>query len=86
MTPPTTTKEVLMPHDRVIVQYRGMLKQWEQKGWRLDHEALNAIKAKGDAITAIPCPARKDSKGWVLDPAPVFEALPEAEPIREAAE
>jgi hypothetical protein len=70
----------------VVVQYRGKLKEWEQKGWRLDHEAINALTAKGDVITAIPCPYRRDSKAWVLDPAPVFEALPEAEPVREAAE
>lgn len=86
LTPPTTTKEVMMPHDRVLVQYRSKLKEWEQNGWRLDHESLNAIKAKGDAITAVPCPSRRESKGWVLDPAPTYEALPEATPIREAAE
>ena len=86
MTPPSTTKELLMPHDRVVIQYRGKLKEWEQKGWRLDYQQLNEIKAQADVITAIPCPGRRQAKGWVLDPAPVYDALPEAEPIREAAE
>ncbi|MFL2770416.1 MAG: Rieske 2Fe-2S domain-containing protein [Rhodospirillaceae bacterium] len=86
MTPPSTNKELLMPHDRVVVQYRGMLKEWEQRGWRLDYESLNQLKAKGDLVTAIPCPSRRNTKGWVLDPAPVYTPLPKAEPVREAAE
>ena len=86
MTPPSTTKELLMPHDRVVVQYRSKLKEWEQKGWRIDYESLDIIKAKGEAITAIPCPSRRNVKGWVLDPAPLYDGLPEAEPILEAAE
>ena len=86
LTPPTMTKEVLMPHDSVVVQYRGKLKEWMEKGWRLDHMALNDLSDKGDVITAIPCPYRRETKAWALDPAPVFDALPEAELIREAAE
>jgi phenylpropionate dioxygenase-like ring-hydroxylating dioxygenase large terminal subunit len=86
LTPPTTTKEVMMPHDRVLVQYRGKLKEWDEKGWRLNHEELNAMSGRGNVVTAIPCPARRDSKAWVLDPAPVYQGLGEPEPVREAAE
>lgn len=86
LTPPTTTKEVMMPHDRVLIQYRGKLKEWDEKGWRLNHEELNAMFAKGNVVTAIPCPHRRDSKAWVLDKAPTYAPLPEADPVREAAE
>ena len=86
LTPPTTTKEVMMPHDRVIIQYRAKLKEWEEKGWRLDHGQLNELRAQGDVVTAIPCPSRRTGKGWVLDPAPTYAALPEPDSFQKAAE
>ena len=85
MTPPSTAKELLMPHDRVILQYRGILKDFENKGWRLDYEAINTMRAKADMVTAIPCPGRHETKGWVLDPAPLMPSVTD-EPVRQAAE
>lgn len=70
-TPPTTTKELLMPADKVIFLYREKLKEWEQKGWRIDTDALDAARQRGDVEYAIPSPARRQSKGWVLDPVPL---------------
>ncbi len=71
LTPPTTAKELLMPADKVIFLYREKLKEWEQKGWRIDTDALNAARARGDVEYAIPSPARRQTKGWVLDPVPL---------------
>lgn len=71
LTPPSTAKELLMPADKVIFLYREKLKEWEQKGWRIDVDALNAARQRGDVEYAIPSPARRQSKGWVLDPVPL---------------
>ena len=70
LTPPTRSKELMMPADKVILQYRDKLDEWEAKGWKLDMEALKAAQAKGDAVFAIPCPARRETNAWVLDEAP----------------
>lgn len=71
-TPDCTTKEFLTPADRPIVRYREFLQEWEDKGWRID---LDEFRAKrGDVAFAIPSPARKDQKGWVLDPIPLRPA------------
>ncbi len=70
LTPPTRSKELMMPADRVILQYRDKLDEFEARGWRVDMEAIKAAKAKGDVVFAIPCPARRDTNAWVLDEAP----------------
>lgn len=68
-TPETSTKEVLVVGDEGIGQYRKRLDEWEQRGWRLD---LNALRANaGDVAWAIPSPARRESKNWVLDAVPL---------------
>jgi len=71
-TPNSNTKEILMPADQVIVRYREWLKSWENKGWRID---VSAMKAKrGDVAFAIPCPERRTSGNWVLDPIPLVKS------------
>lgn len=68
-TPESSVKEVLVVGDEGIGQYRRHLAEWEGLGWRLD---LGALKANaGDIAYAIPCPARRTEKNWVLDAAPV---------------
>jgi hypothetical protein len=85
LTPPSRTKELLMPHDKVIIQYRDMLDSFEHRGWKIDLDAVNAAHAKGDVIHAIPSPARRIDKGWVLDPVPLVP--PKAQqPLAQAAE
>jgi phenylpropionate dioxygenase-like ring-hydroxylating dioxygenase large terminal subunit len=70
LTPPSRAKELMMPADKCILQYRDKLDEWEAKGWRLDMEAIKAAQAKGDVIYAIPSPARRETNAWVLDEAP----------------
>jgi hypothetical protein len=70
LTPPSRSKELLMPADKVILQYRDKLDEFAARGWRLDMAALRAAKAKGDVIFAIPCPARRETHAWVLDEVP----------------
>jgi phenylpropionate dioxygenase-like ring-hydroxylating dioxygenase large terminal subunit len=71
LTPPSTAKELLMPHDKCIIQYRDKLKEFEHKGWRIDVEALKAAHERRDIIFAIPSPARRETKAWVLDSVPL---------------
>lgn len=68
-TPSTTTKELLVPADRPIVRYREFLDDWQERGWRIDLKKLREIR--GDEAVAIPCPDRKTSGNWVLDPVPL---------------
>lgn len=85
ITPPTRTKELLMPHDQVLLKYRDKLDNWTARGWRVDHEAINRSRAQGDVVYAIPCPARRQTKAWVLDAAPTVAPTPSA-PVAAAAE
>lgn len=72
ITPQSRTKELLMPADKVISLYRDKLDEWDRQGWRIDAEAVNRTRAKGDMVFAIPGPARREQKGWVLDPVPLI--------------
>jgi len=69
-TPETTTKELLVPSDRPVLRYREYLKDWEGKGWRIDLKKLAAMR--GDTAVAIPSPARRTTKGWILDEIPMI--------------
>jgi len=55
--------------DEIQIIYRNHLKQWQEKGWRIDTEAL-ANAYPGKDIYMVPSPARRVSKSWV------FKALP----------
>ena len=59
-----------MPADRCILQYRDKLDEFRRQGWKLDMPAVQAARARGDMIFAIPCPARRETRAWVLDEAP----------------
>ena len=72
LTPPTNTKELLMPHDKVIVQYREKLQEFSNRGWRIDTAAVRQSIERGDVIYAIPCPARRETRSWVLDAVPLI--------------
>lgn len=73
-TPPSRTKELMMPADRVILEYRDKLQEFENRGWRMDIAALRRAREQGDVIYAIPSPGRNEHKAWVLDPAPTLPA------------
>ena len=67
-TPQTRTKEILTPGDKSILRYRDFLEDWNARGWRLDANSLR--ENHGDVAYAIPCPDRRRSGNWVLDPVP----------------
>ena len=70
ITPDTMTKEVLVPADLIMGQYRKTMKGWESKGYKIDSETLDKNKHK--MAFSIPCPARKQEKNWVLDSIPLI--------------
>ena len=70
LTPPTNTKEFMTPADQCILMYREKLKEWENNGWRIDMDTVHAHQGK--VAYAIPSPARREEKGWVLDAVPLL--------------
>ena len=69
LTPPTNTKEFMVPADKCILMYREKLKEWDANGWRIDVDQVERDRLK--VAYAVPSPARRDSKGWVLDQIPL---------------
>lgn len=71
-TPENNTKEILLPADKCIASYREWLQSFEDKGWRIDLATLR--DKRGDVAFAVPCPERRTSGNWVLDPIPLVPA------------
>jgi phenylpropionate dioxygenase-like ring-hydroxylating dioxygenase large terminal subunit len=69
-TPDTLTRELMTPGDAAVVKYREHLQQWEDNGWRIDTKKM--AEDYGDVAYAIPCPARRESKNWVLETVPLL--------------
>jgi phenylpropionate dioxygenase-like ring-hydroxylating dioxygenase large terminal subunit len=70
-TPDNLVQEIMTPSDSTIVKFREWLKQWDAKGWRIDHKQMQTDD--GDIAYAIPSPARRNSAGWVLSSIPLIE-------------
>jgi phenylpropionate dioxygenase-like ring-hydroxylating dioxygenase large terminal subunit len=68
-TPDTLTKELMTPGDAAVVHFREHLSKWEANGWRIDMKQLEVDE--GDVAYAIPSPARRAEKNWVLDEIPL---------------
>jgi phenylpropionate dioxygenase-like ring-hydroxylating dioxygenase large terminal subunit len=71
VTPDSSTKELMTPSDKVILMYRDKLKEWDGRGWQIDFDRLERESKK--IAYAIPGPARREQKGWVLDPVPTVD-------------
>ena len=74
-TPDNMISEVMMPSDKAIVGYRNFIKQWDDRGWRIDTVALN--RDLHSKAYAIPSPRRRTEKGWVFDAVPLIAAKKE---------
>jgi phenylpropionate dioxygenase-like ring-hydroxylating dioxygenase large terminal subunit len=68
-TPPTNTREFMVPADEPILRYRAKLREFEARGWRIDMDSVARNRLK--AAYAIPGPERRTQKGWVLDAVPL---------------
>ena len=58
----------------LVAQYREKLDLFEAKGWRIDMQRLKQDQERGNVIYAIPSPARRETKGWVLEATPLVAA------------
>lgn len=83
VTPETRTKEFFTPADSPIAKFRDKLKQWENRGWRIDTDTM--YRNRRTVAYAIPCPARREQKGWVLDAVPLRPARQAVEGATDAA-
>ncbi len=68
-TPATPKEELLVRSDGAVIRYRECLKEWTEKGWRIDTKELQ--HQRGDRAFAVPSPARRDSKNWVQPTIPM---------------
>lgn len=70
VTPRSRNHEFFVPADLCIAHYRDLAHGWEKRGWRIDTEA---IERSGRRVAyAIPSPARRQTKAWVLDSVPLM--------------
>ena len=72
--PRTSARDLLTPSDYAVGRYRQWLAGWEARGWRIDTDRVR--KAGRHTAFAIPSPARRAKKGWVIDPVPLLPATP----------
>jgi len=82
LTPDTNTKEFMLPADKCILIYREALKEWQGKGWKIDTDTVAATEKR--VAYAIPSPARREQKGWVLDAIPLRAADEEGAKLKAA--
>ena len=79
VTPRSRNHEYFVPADLCVGRYRDLQKAWEDRGWRIDDEEVGR---NGKRVAyAIPSPARRKAKGWVLDTVPLLPG--ESAAVRE---
>jgi phenylpropionate dioxygenase-like ring-hydroxylating dioxygenase large terminal subunit len=71
-TPENNAHEFFVPADAPIAKYREKCRRWEALGWRIDTETVARNRKR--VAYAIPSPARRREKGWILDPVPLIPA------------
>ena len=72
LTPPTLTKEIFLPADLIIGEYRSSLEEYTKKGYKIDLQKMK--ETQHQTAYAIPSPARRKEKSWVLDPVPLIQS------------
>ena len=73
-TPRTNIRELLTESDEMVLRYRAHLREWEQRGWRLDRQKL--LSTDLDTAYAIPSPGRRETGNRVLEAAPCVNPRP----------
>ena len=74
LTPEDPRREFLTPSDAAIGKYRDKLRGWQDRGWRIDMDEVNRT-ARRQAY-AIPSPARREHRGWIIETVPLCPAQP----------
>ncbi len=82
ITPRKNTNEFLVPADKAVARYRDYCRNWEERGWRID---VQKFRSEYERVAyAIPSPARRQHKGWVLQAVPMLPAANAAAEARQA--
>ncbi|MDP7042189.1 MAG: aromatic ring-hydroxylating dioxygenase subunit alpha [Gammaproteobacteria bacterium] len=71
LSPGSNVNELLVPADKAIGRYREFCQEWEANGWRLDTKKIREDKDR--VAYAIPSPARREHKSWVLPSVPLLK-------------
>jgi hypothetical protein len=82
-SPARPSREFFVPADSCVGRYRKLLERWESWGWRIDDEEVKRNERR--VAYAIPCPGRRQHKGWVLDPVPLIPARQQAADADDSA-
>ena len=74
LDPPIPSREAIgefiVPADDILMHYRQRLKNYEERGWRLDLKQMHADKDR--VAYAIPCPRRREEpENWAITPVPL---------------
>jgi phenylpropionate dioxygenase-like ring-hydroxylating dioxygenase large terminal subunit len=74
--PESNTKEVFVPADTQIGEYRRYIKDWQARGWRIDSQTVE--ETRGRVAYAIPSPARREGHNFPLDAVPLVKGSEKA--------
>lgn len=69
--PRAHTHDLLQPEEQAMARYRKLLRRWENKGWRIDTDALDRLGHEQACV--IPSPARRNGGRWVLPATPLLK-------------
>ena len=62
--------DLLLPEEKIMMAYRKHLQTWDRQGWRIDSEKVD--RDRTEIAYAVPSPARKTQKAWVLREIPLI--------------
>jgi hypothetical protein len=79
--PDTWREEVTVKSDALQVAFRRKLRELEGRGWKIDSQRIEQ-QYRGRKACTVPCPARRESSAWVIEPVPTLagEAAAPGEP------
>jgi phenylpropionate dioxygenase-like ring-hydroxylating dioxygenase large terminal subunit len=69
-TPESNIHEFFVGPDEPIAKFREYLKDWQARGWRMDIDKIERDRKR--VAYAIPSPARREKKGWILQSVPMM--------------
>lgn len=70
--PDSWQQEVSLKSDALQIALRKRLRELERLGWQID-EARLARDFTGRKACAIPCPERRNSRAWAIEPIPLID-------------
>ncbi|MCS6947178.1 MAG: aromatic ring-hydroxylating dioxygenase subunit alpha [Steroidobacteraceae bacterium] len=72
-TPQSAHEQLSVRADALSMHYRERLREWTERGWRIDTARLAAERPRSRVLT-IPSPARREHTSWVYDTVPLVPA------------